>query len=221
MKMVWDQTGERLYTTGVEQGAIYPMDAKGAYGNGEAWNGLTAVTESPTGAEVTALWANDHKYGELVSAEEFAGSIEAYMYPDGFKACNGETTVVEGFVIGQQSRMPFGMVYKNLIGNDVVGTKYGYELNIVYGARVTPSEKAHNTVNDSPEAATMSWEFTTTPVAIEGYEPAAKLTFNSTTVDAEKLAALEAILYGTEDEEPRLPLPAEIITLMKGEEAAG
>lgn len=219
-KLVWDQTGERMYTTGVEQGAIFPMDTTGTYGAGEAWNGLINVTESPTGAEVTALWANDHKYGELVSAEEFAGSIEAYMYPDGFKACNGEVTVVKGFTISQQSRMPFGMVYKNLIGNDVVGTKFGYELNIVYGARITPPEKAHNTVNDSPEAETMSWEFTTTPVPIEGYEPAAKLTFNSTTVDSEKLAALEAILYGSEDTEPRLPLPDEIITIMK-DEAAG
>lgn len=220
-KLVWDQTGERLYRTGVEQGAVYVQSASGEYGIGEAWNGLTAVTESPSGAEVTALWANDRKYGELVSAEEFAGSIEAYMYPDGFKACNGEATVVKGFTIGQQSRMPFGMVYKNLIGNDVVGTDFGYELNIVYGARVTPSEKAHNSVNDSPEAETMSWEFTTTPVEIPGFKSSSKLTFNSTEVDKEKLAALEAILYGTEDAEPRLPLPEEIVTLMKGEEAAG
>ena len=221
MKLVWDQTGERLYTTGVEQAAIYVQGATGEYGAGEAWNGLTNVTEKPTCAEVTALWANDHKYGELVSAEEFAGSMEAYMYPDGFKQCNGEATIVKGFTVGQQARMPFGMAYKNLIGNDVVGTDYGYELNIVYGARVTPSEKAHNTVNDSPEAATMSWEFTTTPVNIPGFKPSAKLTFNSAEVDAEKLAALEAILYGSEDTEPRLPLPEEIITLMKGEEAAG
>lgn len=220
-KLVWDQTGERLYTTGVEQGAMYPMDASGAYGAGEAWNGLISVTESPTGAEVTSLWANDHKYGELVSAEEFAGSIEAYTYPDGFKACNGEATVVKGFTISQQSRMPFGMAYKNLIGNDVLGTKYGYELNIVYGARVTPSEKAHSSVNDSPEAETMSWEFTTTPVAIEGFDPAAKLTFNSTEVDADKLAQLEAILYGSDDVEPRLPLPAEIMTIMNGDAAQG
>lgn len=221
MKMVWDQTGERLYSTGVEQGAIYVQGTDGTYGAGEAWNGLTNVTESPTGAEVTALWANNHKYGELVSAEEFAGSMEAYMYPDGFKACNGEATIVKGFTVGQQARLPFGMAYKSLIGNDVVGTDYGYELNIVYGARVTPSEKAHNTVNDSPEAGTMSWEFTTTPVDIPGFKPSAKLTFNSTEVDKEKLAALEAILYGSKDTEPRLPLPEEIITLMKGDDAQG
>ena len=220
-KLVWDQTGERLYRTGIEQAAVYVQGVTGEYGIGEAWNGLTSVTESPTGAEVTALWANDHKYGELVSAEEFAGSIEAYMYPDGFKACNGEATVVKGFTIGQQSRMPFGMVYKNLIGNDVVGTDFGYELNIVYGARVTPSEKAHNSVNDSPEAETMSWEFTTTPVDIPGFKSSAKLTFNSTEVDAEKLAALEAILYGTADVEPRLPLPEEVITLMTDDGASG
>lgn len=222
-RLKWDQIGERLYTTGVEQAAVYVQGSNGEYGAGEAWNGLTAVSESPTGAEVTALWANDTKYGELVSAEEFAGSIEAYMYPDGFKACNGEATVVKGFTIGQQARMPFGMVYKSLIGNDVMGTAYGYELNIVYGARVTPSEKAHNTVNESPEAGTMSWEFTTTPVDIPGFKPSAKLTFNSTEVDAEKLAALEAILYGSDDTEDaaRLPLPEEIIDLMKGEEAAG
>lgn len=220
-KLVWDQIGERLYRTGVEQGAVYVQSATGEYGAGEAWNGLTNVTESPTGAEVTPLWANDHKYGELVSAEEFAGSIEALMYPDGFKACNGEATVVKGFTVGQQARMPFGMVYKNLIGNDVVGTDFGYELNIVYGARVTPSEKAHNTVNDSPEAETMSWEFTTTPVDIPGFKPSAKLTFNSTEVDADKLAALEAILYGSAETEARLPLPEEVITLMKEDGASG
>lgn len=220
-KIIWDQDSERKWYTGVEQAAIYPMTNTGTYGNGEGWNGLVSVTESPSGAEATGLYANDKKYGEVISAEEFGGTIEAYMYPDGFAACNGEATVVPGMKISQQTRIPFGLVYKNLVGNDTEGIKHGYELNIVYGARVTPSEKAHQSISESTEPSTMSWEFTTTPVAVEGYDPTAKLTFVSTDCDAAKLAALEAILYGTEAEEPRLPLPAEIIDLMSDEEVAG
>lgn len=218
-KLVWDQLGERLYETGVEQCAIYPMTGS-EYGAGEAWNGLTAVNESPSGAEVTPIYANDKKYAELVSAEELGGTIEAYTYPDGFAECNGEKTIAKGVKAGQQTRKPFGMVYKSLIGNDTEGTKYGYKLNIIYNARVSPSEKANNTVNDSPEAATMSWEFTTTPIAIEGYDASSKLTIDSTDADEAKLKSLEDILYGSESEEPRLPMPDEIITLM-GEVAAG
>lgn len=213
-KMIWDQIGEKIYETGVEQCAFFPMVDK-AYGAGEPWNGLIGVTESPSGAEATALYANDAKYGELTSAEDFGGTIEAYTYPDGFAACNGEVEVVAGFRIGQQPRVPFGMAYKNLIGNDTEGTKHGYNLVLVYGAKVAPSEKANTSVNESPEAMTMSWEFSTTPVPVPGYAPAAKLSFNSTKVDAAKLAQLEEIIYGTAEVEPRLPLPEEVISIMK------
>lgn len=220
-KLTWDQVGERLYETGVEQGAIYPMATSGTYGTGEAWNGLTAVTESPSGAEPTALYANDKKYVELTSAEEFGGTIEAYTYPKGFAACNGEADVVAGLRLSQQSRKAFGLVYKTLIGNDTEGTKHGYKLNIVYGAKVSPAEQANNTVNDSPEAKTMSWEFTTTPVEVAGFDPTAHLIIDSTEVEKAKLEALEAILYGGDDADPRLPLPSEIVTLLKQNQAAG
>ena len=226
-KLKWDQTGEKLYETGVEQGAIYPMASSGAYDKGAAWNGLTAVTESPSGAEATALYANDKKYLELMSTEEFGGTIEAYTYPDEFAECNGEKELAPGVNISQQTRKAFGMVYKSLIGNDTEGTKHGYKLHIVYGAKVSPSEKANNTINDSPEAVTMSWEFTTTPVEVTGCDPTSHLIIDSTKIEAKKLAALEAILYGTdtgegkEATEPRLPLPDEIATLMKTAEAAG
>ena len=212
-KMVWDQDGERLYKTGVEQAAIFPM-TKGVYGTGEAWNGLTAVNISPEGAEPTPLYANNKKYAELVSNEEIKGSIEAYMYPDGFAACLGEVEIAEGVTIAQQARSPFGLVYKSLIGSDAEGTKHGYELTIIYNARASVSETANSTINESPEVDPMSWEFSTTPTAVEGYEPTSKITFNSTKVDAEKLAQLEAMIYGSESEEPKLPSPAEIITLM-------
>lgn len=220
-KLTWDQVGERLYETGVEQGAIYPMTTSGTYGAGEAWNGLTAVTESPSGAEPTALYANDKKYVELTSAEEFGGTIEAYTYPKGFAVCNGEADVVAGLRLSQQSRKPFGLVYKTLIGNDTEGTKHGYKLHIVYGAKVSPSEQANNTVNDSPEAKTMSWEFTTTPVEVAGFDPTAHLVIDSTEVEKTKLEALEAILYGANETDPRLPLPSEIVTLLKTDQAAG
>lgn len=216
-KLVWDQIGEKLYETGVEQAAIYPLATGNTFGAGAAWNGLTAVTESPSGAEPTALYANDKKYLELMSAEEFGGTIEAYTYPDEFAECNGEASLVPGVRLAQQARKLFCMVYKSLIGNDTEGTKYGYKLNLVYNARVSPSEKANNTVNDSPEAATMSWEFTTTPVSITGFDPTAHIVIDSTTVDKEKLAELEAILYGTEDQEPRIVMPDEIATLFATE----
>lgn len=216
-KIVWDQVGERTYKTGVEQAAIYPMGEGGVYGQGEAWNGLTAVTESPSGAEPTALYANDKKYVELMSAEEFGGTIEAYTYPKGFAACNGESEVVAGLRVTQQSRSTFGMVYKSLLGNDTEGTKHGYELHIVYNARVKPSEIANNTVNDSPEASTMSWEFTTTPIDVAGFDPTSHLVLDSTTINAEKLKAVEEKLYGTAEAEPTLLLPDAIIALVKGE----
>lgn len=209
-KLVWDQIGERLYETGVEQAAIYPMTSNGTYGAGEAWNGLTAVTESPSGAESTALYANNKKYGELTSAEDFGGTIEAYMYPDGFAECNGEKELVAGVKIGQQTRKAFGLVYKTFIGNDVEGTKHGYKLHFVYNAKAKPSEKANNTINDSPEAGTMSWEFTTTPVSVEGFDPAAHIVVDSTKVDAAKLKTLEEMVYGTESAEAKMPMPNEI-----------
>lgn len=213
-KLEWDKSGERLWETGVEQAALFLVDEAGKYSNGEAWNGLIGITESPSGAEPTALWANDKKYGELLSTEEFGGSIEAYMYPDGFKACNGEAQLVKGVSITQQARKTFGLAYKTLVGNDVVGYKYGYKLHLVYGAKAAVSEKSNQTINDSPEAMTMSWEFSTTPVAVEGFEPTSHLIINSKDVDPEKLAALEAMIYGGADSEPELPLPDKVAELL-------
>ena len=219
-KLVWDQIGEREYYTGVEKGVVYPMSAEGAYPKGAAWNGLTAVTESPSGAEPTPLYANNTKYATMYSTEEFGGTIEAYMYPDEFGECDGSISVTAGVKLHQQKRKAFGLSYRNNIGNDVEGTAYGYELHIVYGAMVSPTEKSHATINDSPEAETLSWEFTTTPVSVEGYEPTSHISIKSTEVDAEKLAALEAILYGSESEEARLPLPAEVFTTLGVTDAA-
>ena len=211
-KLVWDATGERFYETGVRQGVLYVQES-GAYPKGVAWNGLTAVTESPSGAEATPLYADDIKYLNLMSAEEFGATIEAYTYPDEFKACNGEGELAAGINIGQQSRKTFGICYRTTIGNDVDGNDHGYKLHLIYGALAAPSEKAYATINDSPEAITFSWEVTTTPVNVTGHKPTASLTIDSTKVDASKLTELENILYGSDEEEPRLPLPDEIATL--------
>lgn len=212
-KLVWDQTGERLYETGVKNGVLYiPTD--GVYSKGVAWNGLTAVTESPSGAEATALYADDIKYLNLMSAEEFGATIEAYTYPEEFAACDGSAALVDGVYIGQQARKAFGLSYRTTIGNDTEGNEYGYKLHLIYGAMAAPSEKGYATINDSPEAITFSWEVTTTPVSVTGHKPTACITIDSTKADATKLAALEAILYGSESEEARLPLPDEIATLM-------
>lgn len=219
-KLVWDQTGERFYETGVKQGVLYPQESTGAYGKGVAWNGLTAVTESPSGAEATALYADDIKYLNLMSNEEFGATIEAYTYPEEFEQCDGSASIATGVSIGQQKRTAFGLCYRTTLGNDVAGNDYGYKLHIIYGALAAPSEKAYATINDSPEAITFSWEVTTTPVNVTGFKPTASVTIDSTKTDAGKLAALEAILYGSESEEARLPLPDEIVTLM-GEAAAG
>lgn len=213
-KLAWDVVGERLYETGVDRGVLYPQDSTGAYPKGVAWNGLSAVTESPSGAEATAIYADNIKYLNLMSAEELGGTIEAYMYPDEFAQCDGSASLAAGVMIGQQPRKAFGLSYRTIIGNDVANNDYGYKLHLVYGALASPSEKNYATVNDSPEATTLSWEFTTTPIAVDGFKPTASITIDSTKVDAEKLKALEDILYGTEEEEARLPLPAEIITLM-------
>lgn len=212
-KLVWDETGKRLYETGVSQGVLYPQSG-GTYPNGVAWNGLTAVTESPSGAEATPLYADNIKYLNLFSAEEFGATIEAYTYPDEFMACDGSAQIAKGAYIGQQNRKQFGMCYKTLLGNDVDANDHGYKLHIIYGAMASPSEKAYATVNDSPEAITFSWEVTTTPVNVTGYEPTASIVINSTKCDPTKLADLEEILYGSAEEEPRLPLPNEIVTVL-------
>ena len=211
-KLVWDQTGERLYETGVKQGVLYVQEA-GAYPKGVAWNGLTAVTESPSGAEATPLYADDIKYLNLMSTEEFGATVEAYTYPDEFMVCDGSAALAEGVYIGQQPRKTFGMCYRTTLGNDTDGNDYGYKLHIIYGALAAPSEKAYATINDSPEAITFSWELTTTPVNVTGHKPTASLVIDSTKTDATKLAALEAILYGSESEEARLPLPDEVLEL--------
>ena len=220
-KLVWDKTGERFYETGVKQGVLY-IPTEGVYSKGVAWNGLTAVTESPSGAEATALYADDIKYLNLLSTEEFGATIEAYTYPDEFAACDGSAELTKGVTIGQQKRSTFGLCYKTTIGNDTDGNDHGYKLHIIYGALATPSEKAYSTINDSPDAVTFSWEITTTPVNVAGQKPTASLVIDSTKADKTKLEALEAILYGkdpTSEEahdgvEPRLPLPDEIKTLM-------
>ncbi len=212
-KLVWDQTSERLYETGVDRGVVYPQ-VGAAYPAGAAWNGLTGVTLSPSGAEPTPLYANNHKYLNLMSVEELGGTIEAYTYPDEFAACNGLATMAPGVRIGQQKRKTFGLCFRTMVGNDVEGTAYGYKLHLVYGALASPSEETNATINDSPEAKTMSWEFSTTPVEANGFEPTSHVEIDSTTVDAEKLAALEAILYGSDEEEARLPLPDEVAQIV-------
>ena len=212
--LVWDQIGEKLYETGVEKGVLYVQDANGLYPKGVAWNGLTAVTESPSGAEATPVYADNGKYLSLMSAEEFAATVEAYMYPDEFAQCDGSAELVAGVSIGQQTRKGFGMAYKTLVGNDVADVAFGYKLHIIYGAKASPSEKNYATVNDSPEANALSWELNTTPVPVAGHKPTATIVIDSTKVDATKLAALEKILFGDTATEARLPLPDEIKTLM-------
>ena len=208
-KIEWDKTGERFYETGVKNGVLY-VQVDGTYPKGVAWNGLTAVTESPSGAEATPLYADDIKYLNLLSAEEFGATIEAYTYPDEFAECDGSASLATGVMIGQQARKTFGLCYRTTIGNDTDGNDHGYKLHIIYGALAAPSEKAYNTVNDSPEAITFSWEVTTTPVNVTGAKPTASITIDSTKATPEKLTALEKILYGDAEVEARLPLPDEI-----------
>ena len=219
-RLVWDQTGERQYETGVKNGVLY-IPTEGVYNKGVAWNGLTAFTESPSGAEATPLYADDTKYLTLMSTEEYGCTIEAYTYPDEFAQCDGSAEIAKGVSIGQQSRKTFGLSVKTTLGNDTEGNDFGYKLHIVYGALASPSEKGYATINDSPEAITFSWEVTTTPVSVAGFKPTASITIDSTKADTTKLKALEDILYGSTDTEPRLPLPDEIAQLMKTDAVSG
>lgn len=212
----WDETGEKLYETGVDHGVLYPMGENG-YGDGVAWNGLTTVTETPSGAEATKLYADNIKYLEIRSAEEFGGTIEAYTYPDEWAECDGSAALATGVYAGQQPRKVFGLCYRTILGNDVDLDKHGYKLHIVYGCTASPSERSYATVNDSPEAITFSWEFSSVPVNVTGHKPVSCITIDSTKVDATKLAALESILYGTGGQTTvaaRLPLPAEIVSTL-------
>lgn len=213
-KIVWDKTGQRLFETGVDHGVLYPLQT-GGYTKGVAWNGLTAINVTPSGAEANPQYADNIKYLNLISAEDFGATVEAFTYPDEFAVCDGSAEPVPGVMIGQQPRKKFGLCWRTLVGNDEDGQEHGYKLHLVYGATASPSEKAYNTINDSPEAITFSWEVTTEPVDVPGYKPTAYLTIDSTKVNATKLAALEEILYGTEDNEAKLPLPAEIFDMFK------
>ena len=222
-RIVWDKTGERFYETGVDRGVLYPIQEGGLYNMGVAWNGLTAVTESPSGAESTALYADNIKYLNLISAEEFGATIEAYTYPDEFALCDGSASIAAGVIIGQQNRKLFGLCYRTIVGNDVDNNDHGYKLHLIYGCQASPSEKGYSSVNDSPEAITFSWEVTTTPVSVTGFKPTACITIDSTKCDETCLAKLEEILYGKDAGEapesdpavePRLPLPDEVATIM-------
>lgn len=222
MKLVWDKTGERFFETGVKNAVLYLQASGGTYPKGVAWNGISAITEQPSGAEASPVYADDIKYLNLISAEDYAATIEAYTYPDEFAECDGSASLADGVSIAQQKRKTFGLCYRTTVGNDVDGESYGYKLHIIYGAMAAPSEQAHNTVNDSPEAMQMSWSISTTPVSVPGFKPTASLTIDSTKADKAKLTALEEILYGKDPTtdggndgvEPRLPLPDEIKTLM-------
>lgn len=220
--LTWDEIGERLYETGVKMGVLYNIDENNVYSSGVAWNGLTKVSEKPTGGEATDLYADDTKYLSLLSLEKFEASMEAYMYPPEFEKCDGSAELTPGVSIGQQSRETFGLSYRTTIGNDVKGNDYGYKLHLIYGCKAQPSEKGYETINDSPAAITFSWEIKTTPVSVKGFKNTASLTIDSTKVDATNLAKLEAVLYGTAAEgneaavAPRLPLPDEVKGILEG-----
>lgn len=214
-KITWDDAGNRLYETGVKNVVLYPMGSNGAYTKGVAWNGVTAITESPSGAEAEPLYADDIKYLELRSVEEFGASIEAYTYPDEFAACDGSASLIEGVKIGQQPRKAFGLCYRTTVGNDTEGEEHGYKLHIIYGAKAAPSEKAFNTINDSPEAVTFSWEVTTTPVSVTGHKPTSYLELDSTKLTQAQMAAVEKLLYGEDSVEATLPLPDAILATIQ------
>ena len=218
-KIVWDNIGERYYETGVRQGVLYPQGTGGTYPKGVAWNGLISVSEAPSGAESTPIYADDIKYLNLISNEEFGATIEAYTYPEEFTQCDGSAAISKGVMIGQQSRKAFGLSYRTVLGNDTEGNDYGYKLHLVYGANASPSQKKYSSINNNPEAITFSWEVKTTPVLVPGHKPSATITIDSTKVDNAKLKVLEDILYGKDAADPeaavdaRLPLPEEIISI--------
>lgn len=213
-KLTWDQSGERYYETGVNHGVLYPQESDGTYPKGYAWNGLSAINESPDGAESNPIYADNIKYLDLISAEEYGITIESYTYPDEFAECDGSAELGTGVSIGQQRRKAFGLSYRTIIGNDVDGEDYGYKLHLVYGCKASPSERNHETVNDSPDALSLSWDVSTTPVDVPGHKPTATVEIDSTKVDAAVLAKIEAALYGTDEKDAYLPLPAELITMI-------
>lgn len=214
--LVWDQVGERFYEVGVDHGVLYLPDAAGVYNEGFAWNGLTTVTESPSGAEASPQYADNIKYLNLVSAEEFGGTIEAFTYPEEFGQCDGTALPTPGVAIGQQGRKMFGMSYRTRVGNDVDGTEHGYKLHLLYGLQAAPSEKAYATINDSPEAISFSWEVTSTPVPVTDYKPTSLIVVDSTTVDEADLQSLEDLLYGNGTTDAALPTPDAVIALFGG-----
>lgn len=216
-KISWDETGKRFFETGTDHGVLYVQGSGGTYPKGVAWNGLVSVTESPSGAEASPLYADNIKYLNLFSAEEFGATVEAFTYPDEFAECDGSAELVTGVKIGQQDRKSFGLCYRTKIGNDIDGNDHGYKIHLIYGCKASPSEKAYSSVNDSPEALTLSWEISTTPVNVTGHKPTATLEIDSRKCDAGKLQKLEEILYGSASQEARLPLPDEVKTLV-GEE---
>lgn len=215
-KLVWDEVGSRFYETGVENGVLYVQEPGGGYPEGVVWNGLISISENPSGAETTPLYADNMKYVEIMSAEEFGATIEAYTYPEEFEKCDGSASIAEGITIGQQDRATFGLCYKTVVGNDVQGNNLGYKIHLLYGLKAAPSEKSYQTINDSPEAISFSWEVSATPVNVKGFKPTATVVIDSTKVKKENLAALEAKLFGDESTEASLPLPDEIMELIKG-----
>lgn len=219
-KLAWNQIGTKTYETGVDRGVLYVRGEDGTYPEGVAWQGVTNISESPSGAEPSPLYADNIKYLNLMSVEELGATIEAYTYPDEFAECDGSAELSKGISIGQQDRKTFGLCYRTIIGNDTVGNEHGYKIHIIYGALASPSEKGYETINDSPDAITFSWELTTTPVEVSGFKPTASVTIDSTKCDAAKVKELEEILYGTGETDARLPLPDEIITII-GEGAEG
>lgn len=221
MRITWDNVGEKKYELGVDHCVHYLTDDTGAYAKGVAWNGITSISETPEGAEPESQYADNIKYMTIISAEELNGSIEAYTYPKQWEVCDGSAEVAPGIVIGQQARKTFGLCYRTKIGNDVDGQNHGYKLHLLYGAIASPSERNYETINDSPDISPFSWEYSTTPVPVTDHAPTSLITIDSTAVDAAKLAALEDILYGTAEVEPRMPMPDEVITLMNGAEAGG
>ena len=217
-KLTWDDTGKKIYETGVDRGVLYPITTGTTYGTGVPWNGLTAVNESPSGAESNPQYADNIKYLDLTSAEEFSFTIEAFTYPVEFEECDGSAQLADGVIIGQQTRKMFGFSYRSLVGNDTQGTDYGYKIHLVYGCKASPSEKGRSTVNDSPEAITFSWEITTTPVNVNGHKPTSHLIVDTTVADAGKVTQLETKLYGDDSSgTPTLPTPDEVYTMFQGE----